>query len=579
MLRLLPRCIFTVFTLPLRRRPASSKPPAHGGAVPVAADARPLVLSSEWCILLASLFFTLFSNHRLWLAWSDGRDWSQARNWLLAASLGLLLTAVHSVMLGLCLTRRTVKPALALLLIVTALAAFYMERYTVYFDAGMMRNIFHTDVREARELLSPGMLLALAVFGLAPALLLLRVRVPRRPLRQALVLRGLFLLAMLMVAGASILLSFQDLSALLRNQKELRYLITPASVLVSSVRMAATEGQEAKLARAPLGQDAVQAAVAVPLARPRLLVLVVGETVRAANWGLNGYARQTTPQLAAAGVINFSQVKSCGTNTEVSVPCMFSPYGRHSYDEKAIRRHESVLHVLEHAGVKTIWRDNQSGCKGVCDGLEVQRPGDVPGAKFCDGKHCYDEVLLNDLERLLKDHPRDIVLVLHQLGNHGPAYSQRYPAAFRRFEPTCEQAELGKCSREQIINSYDNAVLYTDHFLSQAMQRLRSQSSHDAALIYLSDHGESLGEKGIYLHGLPYSIAPREQTEVPMVMWMTPGFAASAGVDQACLQARARQPASHDNLFHSLLGLMSVETSIYDRSLDLAGACHLRAGH
>ncbi|MBV0881818.1 phosphoethanolamine transferase [Noviherbaspirillum sp. L7-7A] len=544
---------------------------------PRSPDARRTLLSSEWCILLASLFFTLFSNHRLWLAWSEGRDWGQARNWLLAAALGLLLTALHSFLLGLLLTRRTVKPALAVLLVVTALAAFYMKRYTVYFDVSMMRNIFHTDVREARELLSPGMLLALAVFGLAPALLLLRVKVRRRPLRQALVSRGLFLLAMLLVAGASTLLSFQDLSALLRNQKELRYLITPASLLVSSVRIAATEGHEAKLARVPVGQDAVQAAAA-PGARPRLLVLVVGETVRAANWGLNGYARQTTPELAAAGVINFAQVRSCGTNTEVSVPCMFSPYGRHNYDEKAIRSHQSVLHVLEHAGVKTIWRDNQSGCKGVCDGLEVQRPEEVPGAKFCDGQHCYDEVLLNDLERLLKDHPRDLVLVLHQLGNHGPAYSQRYPAAFRRFEPTCDQAELGKCSREQIVNSYDNAVLYTDHFLSQAIQRLRDQTSHDAALIYLSDHGESLGENGIYLHGLPYSIAPREQTEVPLVMWMTPGFAATAGVDTSCLEKRAQQPASHDNLFHSLIGLMSVTTSVYDKSLDLSGACRNRAG-
>jgi lipid A ethanolaminephosphotransferase len=566
-----------VSKLPFLRRLAPSRSVPHDASPPGPPDASRTLLSSEWCILLASLFFTLFSNHRLWLAWSEGRDWGQARNWLLAAALGLLLTALHSFLLGLLLTRRTVKPVLAALLLVTALAAFYMERYTVYFDVSMMRNIFHTDVREARELLSPGMLVALAVFGLAPALLLLvRVKVRRRPLRQALVSRGLFLLAMLLVAGASTLLSFQDLSALLRNQKELRYLITPASLLVSSVRMAATEGQEAKLARVPVGQDAVRA-TAAPGSRPRLLVLVVGETVRAANWGLNGYARQTTPELAAAGVINFPQVRSCGTNTEVSVPCMFSPYGRHNYDEKAIRSHQSVLHVLEHAGVKTIWRDNQSGCKGVCDGLEVQRPEEVPGAKFCDGRHCYDEVLLNDLERLLKDHPRDLVLVLHQLGNHGPAYSQRYPAAFRRFEPTCDQAELGKCSREQIVNSYDNAVLYTDHFLSQTIQRLRGQSSHDAAMIYLSDHGESLGENGIYLHGLPYSIAPREQTEVPMVMWMTPGFAATAGVDPACLEKRAQQPASHDNLFHSLLGLMSVTTSVYDKSLDLAGACRNRA--
>jgi lipid A ethanolaminephosphotransferase len=560
----------------LLRRPA---PPPSSSIASIfrSSDAGAWRLSTEWYILLVSLFFTLFSNHRLWSAWAGGRDWGQARNWLLAAALGLLLTALHSLLFGLFLTRRTVRPVLAVLLVVTALAAFYMERYTVYFDVTMTRNIFHTDVREARELLSPSMLGALAMFGLPPALLLLRLQVRRRPLREALVSRGLFLLCMFLVAGASVLLSFQDLSALLRNQKELRYLITPASLLVSSVRTAATEGQEAKQAPAPLGQDAVRAAVA-PGAKPRLLVLVVGETVRAANWGLNGYARQTTPELAAAGVINFPQVTSCGTNTEVSVPCMFSPYGRRSYDEKAIRGHRSVLHVLERAGVKTIWRDNQSGCKGVCDGLEMQQPGEMAGAKFCDGKHCYDEVLLNDLERLLRDYPRDLVLVLHQLGNHGPAYSQRYPATFKRYEPTCDQAELGKCNREQIVNSYDNAVLYTDYFLAQLIQRLGAQSSHDAAMIYISDHGESLGEKGIYLHGLPYSIAPREQTEVPMIMWMTSGFAATAGVDPACLKQRAQQPASHDNLFHSLLGLMSVTTSLYDRSLDVAGACSARAG-
>jgi lipid A ethanolaminephosphotransferase len=545
---------------------------AYSSAAALAARSRYVVLSTEMCILLASLFFTLFSNYRLWSAWADGRDWGQGRNWLLAIAFGVLLTAMHSLLLGVVASYRTTKPVLALLFPVAALATFYTQRYTVYFDVSMMRNIFHTDVKEARELLSTAMLFSVSVFGILPALLLLRLRLRQRTLRRAALARTLFMIGALAAATVSVLVSFQDLSALMRNQKELRYLITPASVLISSIRIVAIERQGEQVAKIAVGTDASRRQ-AIPDAKPRLLVVVVGETVRAANWGLNGYARQTTPELATQDVINFPQVTSCGTNTEVSLPCMFSSYGRRAYDEREIRKHESVLHVLDHAGVKTVWRDNQSGCKGVCEGLEQQKPGERAGAKFCEGEHCFDEVLLNDFEELLRDNQHDLVVVLHQLGNHGPAYSQRYPSAFRRFQPTCEQADLGKCSREEIVNSYDNAVLYTDHFLAQTIQRLRVQTSHAAAMLYVSDHGESLGENNIYLHGLPYAIAPREQTEVPMVMWLSPDFMAANSLDADCLKRRALQPASHDNLFHTMLGLMSVATSVYDRLFDLAGTC------
>lgn len=532
----------------------------------------PPVFSAELCIVIASLFFTVFSNQQFWSTWADGRDWGLARNWLLAMALGVLLTALHSLLLGFVVNRWTGKPLLGILFLLTALATFYMQRYTVYFDVDMMRNIFHTDMKEARELLSASMLIWLGFFGLVPAVVLLRLRLRQQPLRKAVTVRAVFMLGAVGAGLLSILVSYQDLSAQLRNQKELRYLITPANMIVSSIRLATTEREEAQIARIAVGVDAVGPPV-TPGIKPRLLVVVVGETVRAANWGLNGYTRQTTPQLATQDVINFQKVTSCGTNTEVSLPCMFSAYGRRAYDEKEIRRSESVLHVLDRAGVKTVWRDNQSGCKGVCENLEMQRPGKGPGVRFCNGDDCYDEVLLNGFEDLLNDNRRDLVVVLHQLGNHGPAYSKRYPAAFRQFKPTCEQADLGNCSREEIVNSYDNALLYTDNFLNQIIQRLKAQSTHSPAMLYVSDHGESLGENNIYLHGFPYAIAPREQIEVPMAMWLSNNFAASASLDVDCLKERATQAASHDNLFHSLLGLMSVTTSVYDRAFDLTGTC------
>ena len=530
-------------------------------------------LSTERCIVWASLFFTVFSNRHFWSAWSAGRDWSHAGTWRLAAVMAVLLTAVHCLILGLAVSRRTAKPLLAVLFVITALAAHYMTQYTIFFDTSMVRNVLHTDFKEAREFVSIDLLGALLTYGIVPALVVSRLKLQERTLRRALLVRTLFLLGTLAVSVVGIVLAFQDLSSLMRNQKELRYLITPANVIVSSVRVAMADRNEAHAARIPVGTDATVVNSSSTHGKPRLLVVVVGETARAANWGLNGYARQTTPQLASEDIINFPHVTSCGTNTEVSVPCMFSPFGRKSYDEKKIRQHESVLHVLEHGGIKTVWRDNQSGCKGVCEGLETQHLEDSRDPVLCKGEHCFDEILLDNFESELQKNPRDVVIVLHQIGNHGPAYSHRYPEAYRRFTPTCEKADLGNCTREQIVNSYDNALLYTDHFLGETIHRLQAQQSHDAAMIYLSDHGESLGENGIYLHGLPYVVAPHEQTEVPMVMWLSQGFASSTGVDVSCIRARASQPASHDYLFHTMLGLMQVKTSVYDSAFDLTAGC------
>lgn len=531
--------------------------------------------STERLILLASLFFVLFCNRPLWSALLAGRAWSNGSTWVFAGAMFAILTAMHSILLGLALTRRTAKPLLALLFVVTASATYYMNRYTVFFDTSMLRNVLHTDVREASELLSVDWLAYLALCGVLPAAILWRLPIRHRSWPRAFAVRVGFMLGAVAVFVAGAALVFQDLSTLLRNQREVRYLITPANFLVSAVRvLVADTGNVHAAAREAVGRDARLGARWPVRGKPVLFVVVVGETARAANWGLNGYARQTTPQLAQAGdVLNFAHVTSCGTNTEASVPCMFSPFGRHDYDEAAIRRHESLLHVLTHAGFKTVWRDNQSGCKGVCDGLELQRPEDKHDPAFCDSERCLDEILLQGLEGEIGKQNGNMMLVLHQLGNHGPAYFRRYPVAFRQFTPTCETSELGKCTREEVVNSYDNALLYTDHFLHQTIRTLKAQTSHDVAMLYVSDHGESLGEKGLYLHGIPYAIAPREQTEVPMVMWASDAFVSRFGLNRDCLEKQAAQPLTHDYLFHSILGMLDVRTSAYDRAYDFTASC------
>ncbi len=531
-------------------------------------------LRVETLALFAGLFFTLSSNGLFWRAAFAERDFAGAGDWLFAAGLFVTLTALHFLILLVLCNRWTAKPLLAVILIATAFASYYMASYTVFLDPSMLRNVLRTDVKEAGEVFSLGMLPHLVLYGLLPLLLLTRVRVVRDAWRPALLRRALSLVLGVLILGGALVAIFQDMAPLMRNNKEVRYLITPANYLYSLARVLGSDASAATRERQQIGLDATLAPSWQTRKKPTLFVVVVGETARAANWGLSGYARQTTPQLAERDVINFAQVTSCGTNTEVSLPCMFSLQGRRNYDEDKIRGSESLLNVLERAGLRVLWRDNQSGCKGVCTGVETQKldSAKVPG--LCDGERCFDEILTHDLDQVLADRQGNLVIVMHQLGNHGPAYYKRYPEAFRRYTPECETPDLAKCERETVVNAYDNAILYTDHVLAKTIDFLKAKSAtYDTAMLYVSDHGESLGENGLYLHGVPYSIAPKVQVEVPMTLWVSPGYAQSFALDTDCLRQRAAQPATHDNLFHSLLGMLDVRTSIYDAGLDVAAQC------
>ncbi len=527
---------------------------------------RPL-LGTEMLILAACLYFSLFANTVFWRA-AAPQPWTQ---WSWTLSLFLLVTAVHGVWLSLLVWRRTARIVLSALIVLAALAGHYMAAYGIYIDADMVRNVLHTDWREASELAGVDALLPL--LASVPALLVVwRVRLRPRTWSRTLLARVAFLAGMVVVGVVGVLPSTQTLTAFLRNQREVRYLVTPANVLVSLAKVVSEDPPGRTRTQLPIGEDAVQSPAAT-MRRPRLLVLVVGETARAANWGLNGYPRQTTPELATRDVLNFPHVTACGSSTEVSLPCMFSPLGRERYDEKAIRGQQSLMHVLQRAGVATLWRDNQSGCKGVCSGLPTEdlRARTDPG--LCNGKRCHDGILLEGLVEAARRQKGDQVIVLHMLGNHGPNYFERYPPSFRHFTPVCETSDLGRCSRTQIVNAYDNALRYTDHVLAGAIDRLAGLRDYDTALLYVSDHGESLGEKGLYLHGMPYSIAPREQLDVPMVAWFSDGWRASTGLDMACLRRQTAAPRSHDELFHTVLGLTDVKTALYRPGHDIFLTC------
>ncbi|MER2021344.1 MULTISPECIES: phosphoethanolamine transferase [Stenotrophomonas] len=529
-------------------------------------------------IIVVALYFTLFLNNAFFAEVIAKSGVDGAARALLLLSTAAILTSLNVLFLGLLCTRWTVKPVVSLLLVVSAAAAYNSDNYSVYFDASMVRNVLKTDSAEAGELLTWGFFLAVLMKGVFPAVVACTVRI-RRPssLASAVLARVLLLGVSVVVITGAAFASFDNLSSLMRNHKPVRYLATPGNYLASIAKVVR---EQTRAERGPIqvvGPDA-RMKPHPPGAKPHFLVIVVGETVRAQNWGLNGYSRQTTPQLAASDVVNFSDVTACGSNTEVSVPCMFSVYGRRDYDRDKIRGSESLLHVLERAGIKTLWRDNQTGCKGVCADLAFESFRVPIKDGLCDDQACRDEIMLRGLHDAIDDNPGDVVVVLHQLGNHGPSYYKRYPEGLRRFTPDCRNADLGKCTRQQIVNAYDNAVLATDDFLGKAIRMLEQDQSHDTGLIYVSDHGESLGEANVYLHGLPYAIAPDTQIKVPMVMWMSEGMKSSNNLDLQCVRDRSKRPASHDNLFHSVLGLMQVRTKSLDESLNLFSGCSINSG-
>jgi len=464
---------------------------------------------------------------------------------------------------ALCIWRAT-KPVLILFLLLSSLAAYFMDSYGVVISDEMLHNAALTNVAEVRDLLNVKLLAYLVVLGLVPAVLVARLPLRWRGLRSELLAR-LKLLGFTLITMAGVVLAFGSFYAsFFREHKVLRAYANPTYYSYAAIKYLRQRlTPEVDTALAPIGRDAK-----IPASDPHreLIIMVLGETARADRFSLNGYARDTNPQLRKAGAISLTNVWACGTSTAVSVPCMFALDGESRSAARGTGR-ENLLDVLQHAGVNVLWRDNNSDSKGVALRVPYEDYRSPKLNPVCD-LECRDEGMLGDLQRYIDAHPTgDIFIVLHQMGNHGPAYYRRYPAAFERFKPACRDDDLSRCSREETDNAYDNAILYTDHFLAQTIALLeRNDARFETALFYVSDHGESLGEGGLYLHGMPKLIAPDTQVRVPVVLWFGKNF---DDVDLPALRKKRDTRFTHANIFHTVLGFLEIETSVYQAGLDI----------
>ncbi|VVP86606.1 Phosphoethanolamine transferase EptA [Pseudomonas fluorescens] len=524
--------------------------------------------------MLASAFLLLGFNSTLWLHIASITE-SNGAGMKMRLSFALLIVCAFNLFITLFSFRWTLKPALMLLFVISAGAAYFMNEYGVMIDVGMIRNVAQTDTSEVQGLLSPSLLGYLLALGVLPAYVLWKTPIRYSPWPQELIGKGLIVMLCASLMGGVSLLNYKGLSSLFRNHHELRLMVVPSNVIGASISYAREGLKTAQQPFMPIAQDARLDGSWARHSRKSLTVLVVGESARAANFGILGYPRDTTPELnKEEDLVAFSKVTSCGTETAVSVPCMFSNMGRQDYDVVRAKNQEGLLDVLKRAGLAVIWRDNQSGCKGTCDRVTLQDVSRNRDPVLCANHECRDEILLQDLQPLIDHLDQDTVLILHQMGSHGPEYFKRYPRAFERFTPVCQSNALEKCSRESIVNAYDNTIAYTDHVLASLIDVLRRNADKvDSAMIYLADHGESLGEYNLYLHGTPYLLAPDEQKHVPMITWFSDGYQRSFQLDSHCLQSKRDNVLSQDNLFHSLLGLLKVNTQTYEPSLDLFTGC------
>lgn len=430
----------------------------------------------------------------------------------------------------------------------SSLAAYYMDQFGVIVDVVMLDNIAQTNPQEFAGLVSTMFILRAVLFGVIPAWLAIKYTPKARNLWPELKSRLIAIVVLLVLLIAVVVPFIAGYTSFIREHRVTRFYANPTYFTYSLIKYVQEQLQPiSSKVMTKVAQDTVNIE---PATHHELIIMVVGETARADRFSLNGYQRLTNPLLAKENVVSFSNVSSCGTSTGVSVPCMFSVLGRANYDKEKALHTENALEVLFEHKVQILWRDNNSDSKGVATRLKYENFKTPTLNPVCDAE-CRDVGMLSGLDKYVaarKD--QDILIVLHQMGNHGPEYYRRYPKEFEKFKPMCMTGELRDCSQEEIDNSYDNAILYTDYFLSEVINFLKKyDSTHETAMLYVSDHGESLGEHGLYLHAAPYSIAPKEQTHVPAIVWMGKNFDFS--VDQA--KPYKDYPLSHDDVFCTLL--------------------------
>jgi len=526
-------------------------------------------LSQYKLILIVAIFFTAFYNISFFKNVITTYKF-EGINILYICSLGVVLITFILFLFTLLSSRYTTKPFLIITLLVSSFTAYFMDTYHVVIDDEMIRNSLQTNLSESSDLFSLQLVLYVLFLGILPSYFVYKIKIDYRPFKKEIFYKICTLFISLLFIALTVFAFSKFYTSFFREHKPLRYHVNPIYWIYSVGKYIDKTMNSGPIVIKPIALDAKIKISENEIDKKELIIMVVGEATRADRFSLNGYEKETNPLLKKEEIVNFSNFYSCGTSTALSVPCMFSIYDRDSYDYKKGISTQNVIDVLTNTkDIKVLWRDNNSSSKGVANRVDYEDYRTNENNTVCDDE-CRDEGMLVGLDEYIKKNKnKDILIVLHQMGNHGPAYYKRYPKAYEKFTPVCKTNQLEECTQDEVSNAYDNAVLYSDYFLSKTINFLKPYSKdYETAMIYMSDHGESLGEKGLYLHGMPYFMAPDEQKHVASFMWFGKG-AMRDEIDIEKLKSYSDKRFSQDNLFHTLLSFFEVETEVYKEQMDI----------
>lgn len=431
------------------------------------------------------------------------------------------------------------KCILAFLFIGNAVCFYFITTYQVLVTDKMMGNVFNTQYSEASGFFSWQALLYVIFLGIVPCIYLFTRKIEYGKPKRFFANIGISLGIVLAIA----LVNIQNWPWIDRHATQLGSLLMPWSYTINSVRFYNAEKKKNRKA--------------IPLPDAQIVtdskdicVLIIGESARRENFSLYGYDRPTNPLMEKDSVTALV-ANAAATYTTAGVKAIL--------DHKPTNKlYEILPNYLFRTGVDVVWRTTNWGEPPVHI-AKYYKTKDLKNM-YPEADDRYDSILLAGLkDEILSCEKNKMLVILHTSTSHGPTYNKKYPADFEVFSPVCNTVEMAKADKKELMNAYDNTIVYTDYLIHSVIEILREIPQRRSCVMFVSDHGESLGEGNLYMHGVPMAVAPKEQIEIPFIVWTS----------DKNMKIETNREVEQYNVFHSILSFLGIESPIYDKKMDV----------
>ena len=497
---------------------------------------------THFVVIMSSLLFILF-HYPFFKFVFNNVDYKSFTGVSIIVSLviAMLVANAFALFLIFFFSRLVGKILLVLFFIINAVAVYFINTYSVIIDESMIGNVLNTNYSESSSFFSIKLVLYVVFLGILPSIFIIKAKIITVTVKKFLVSISLTLLFLLTLAFANA----SNWLWIDKNSKTLGGLAMPWSYAVNIplfyIHQFKKNEKEILLPDATIKDN-----------QKSVVILVIGESARSENFSLYGYPKNTNPLLSKIPNVSHFNATSDATYTTAGIKSIVE-------HENTDELYEILPNYLYRNNVDVIWRTTNWGEPPVHIKNYQNREALMPN---CKGDGCdYDGILLSGLkEQILASKKNKILIVLHTSTSHGPTYSKKYPAKFEIFKPVCNSVELGNCSHTELVNAYDNTIVYTDYLLANVIKDLKQLQEYKSAMIFVSDHGESLGENNLYMHGLPRSIAPKQQYEIPFIVWTS---------DNSARQMKPNKILTQNYVFHSVLNFLNIQSPVYKEQMNI----------